>query len=220
MSESFRQRLILWFALRGTLFSVALNSGVGLLCHPPHFRRLKGFYFHKISIEYKIKEEEKKRNSCYPKVTWGLYQVAGGILGGGFMHISRLLRNGEPRALTHLSTPFKKNPGTFHHHHFLLNKRISHTNTVYAFFRMSSSLEGNPDPKWTSQRVRDAFLDYFKKNGHTFGRWCSAAITRERKNIANCIFSHVQSHPLPLLLFRIQRCSSQMLEWTNSSQFS
>ena len=22
---------------------------------------------------------------------------------------------------------------------------------------------------WTAQRVRDTFLDYFKKNGHTFG---------------------------------------------------
>lgn len=149
---------------------MALNSGVGLLCHPPHFRRLKGFYFHKISIEYKVKEKGKKREKVVtPELLEVYIKSLGGILGGGFMHISRLLRNGEPRALTHLSTPFKKNPGTFHHHHLLLNKRISHTNTVYAFFRMSSSLGDNPGPKWTSQHVRDAFLDYFKKNGHTFG---------------------------------------------------
>jgi hypothetical protein len=26
-------------------------------------------------------------------------------------------------------------------------------------------------PKWTSQKVRDTFLDYFKENGHTFGMY-------------------------------------------------
>jgi alanyl-tRNA synthetase len=29
----------------------------------------------------------------------------------------------------------------------------------------SNSLRG---PEWTAKRVRDTFLDYFKKNGHTF----------------------------------------------------
>lgn len=85
------------------------------------------------------------------------------------MQISRFLRNGESLALTHLSTPFKKKPGTFHHHP-LLNTRISHTsNSICGFFRMSSILEDGSSPKWTSQHVRDAFLDYFKENGHTFG---------------------------------------------------
>ena len=34
---------------------------------------------------------------------------------------------------------------------------------------MSADLQGNSGPKWTSQHVRETFLEYFKKNGHTFG---------------------------------------------------
>lgn len=98
------------------------------------------------------------------------------------MQISRFLRNGESLALTHLSTPFRKIPGTFHHPP-LLSTRISHTNTICGFFRMSSNFEDGSSPKWTSQHVRDAFLNYFKENGHTFGMlrsWCCYC-QRERK---------------------------------------
>lgn len=35
-----------------------------------------------------------------------------------------------------------------------------------ALRRMTSSTSS---PEWTSTQVRDTFLDYFKKNGHTFG---------------------------------------------------
>lgn len=32
---------------------------------------------------------------------------------------------------------------------------------------MSSTIEG--EERWTALHVRETFLDYFKKNGHTFG---------------------------------------------------
>lgn len=33
----------------------------------------------------------------------------------------------------------------------------------------SPQMASNDGPQWTAQRVRDTFLDYFQKNGHTFG---------------------------------------------------
>jgi alanyl-tRNA synthetase len=78
------------------------------------------------------------------------------------MRTSRFLRDGE-LALTHLSTPFRSKPRTFHHP--LPNSTIPRTNHACTFFRMSSD---SNSPKWTSQKVRDTFLDYFKENGHTF----------------------------------------------------
>lgn len=79
------------------------------------------------------------------------------------MRISRLLGDGE-RALTHLCPPFKSKPGLSHH--LLPNTRTNHTLTP---LRMSADSQGNSGPKWTSQHVRETFLEYFKKNGHTFG---------------------------------------------------
>ena len=79
------------------------------------------------------------------------------------MQISRFLRDGE-RALTHLCPPFRSKPRMSHH--FLPNTRTNHTLTL---LRMSADLQGNSGPKWTSQRVRETFLEYFKENGHTFG---------------------------------------------------
>ncbi len=36
------------------------------------------------------------------------------------------------------------------------------------YFNMTTSLNG--EETWTAVRVRDTFLEYFKKNGHTFGQ--------------------------------------------------
>lgn len=82
-----------------------------------------------------------------------------------YMRTSRFLRDGE-LALTHLSTPFRSKPRTFHHP--LPNSAISRTNHTCTLFRMSSD---SNSPKWTSQKVRNTFLDYFKENGHTFGMY-------------------------------------------------
>ena len=79
------------------------------------------------------------------------------------MQISRFLRDGE-RALTHLCPPFRSKPRMSHLH--LPNTHTNHTLTP---LRMSADLQGNSGPKWTSLRVRETFLEYFKKNGHTFG---------------------------------------------------
>ena len=35
-------------------------------------------------------------------------------------------------------------------------------------YRMASST--SEPPKWSAQTVRSTYLDYFKKNGHTFGK--------------------------------------------------
>lgn len=69
--------------------------------------------------------------------------------------------------MTHLSTPFRSNTRIFYHP--LPNSSTLHTNRKLTAVRMSSDLKGPPSPKWTSQHVRDTFLEYFKKNGHAFG---------------------------------------------------
>lgn len=33
----------------------------------------------------------------------------------------------------------------------------------------SSASVGSPDVEWSARRVRETFLEYFKKNGHTIG---------------------------------------------------
>jgi hypothetical protein len=61
-----------------------------------------------------------------------------------------LVRNG---ALTHIFSP-----RTFY-------PRFVHSLSPNPFtFRMASN-----SSDWTAPRVRETFLDYFKKNGHTFG---------------------------------------------------
>lgn len=43
---------------------------------------------------------------------------------------------------------------------------LFHPRPALYFRRMTSTTSS---PKWTSSQVRDAFLDYFKKNAHTYG---------------------------------------------------
>jgi alanyl-tRNA synthetase len=70
------------------------------------------------------------------------------------MRVSGMVRNGE--ALTHL---FRNHPRTFY-------PRFVHSlSTNPPTVKMTSV-----GSEWTALRVRETFLDYFKQNGHTFGR--------------------------------------------------
>lgn len=83
------------------------------------------------------------------------------------MGVLRVLKDGE-LALTHVFSPSKSIPRTFHHPH-LLGYRTTQQRTVpHTLFRMASTLQRRPE--WTADQVRETFLDYFKKNGHTFGK--------------------------------------------------
>lgn len=54
--------------------------------------------------------------------------------------------------------------------------------------RMMASSTSSPE--WTSAQVRDTFLDYFKKNGHTFGMLQSARPPVQRTG-------HTDACPVP-----------------------
>lgn len=82
------------------------------------------------------------------------------------MRVLRVLKDGE-LALTHLFSPSQPIPRTFHHPHLLRNSTTQHRTVPFALFRMASTLPRRPE--WTASQVRETFLDYFKKNGHTFG---------------------------------------------------
>lgn len=82
------------------------------------------------------------------------------------MRVLRVLKDGE-LALTHLFSPSQPIPRTFHHPHLLRNSTTQHRSVPFALFRMASTLPRRPE--WTASQVRETFLDYFKKNGHTFG---------------------------------------------------
>lgn len=79
----------------------------------------------------------------------------------GFQLTSKFLRNtssfakAQPRRKTHYT-------------------RVSHSQT-YAPGGLRSMGSTSEKPEWDAVRVRDTFLDYFKKNGHTFGGFISAA---------------------------------------------
>ncbi|KAB8267386.1 alanyl-tRNA synthetase, cytoplasmic [Aspergillus minisclerotigenes] len=85
------------------------------------------------------------------------------------MRAPKLLRDGQ-LALTHLLSPFRSNPRTFYHLHTSpppppLRSALS-ANTISAPLRMNSNIQSSPE--WTAKSVRDAFIQYFQKNGHTF----------------------------------------------------
>lgn len=116
------------------------------------------------------------------------------------MRISRFLGDGE-RALTHLCPPFRSKPRLSHH--LLPNSRTNHTLTP---LRMSADLQGNSGPKWTSQHVRETFLEYFKKNGHTFGMFDHHISFLLESSATHIILHIVPSSPVaplsdPTLLF-------------------
>ncbi|KAE8156310.1 hypothetical protein BDV40DRAFT_281471 [Aspergillus tamarii] len=86
------------------------------------------------------------------------------------MRAPKLLRDGQ-LALTHLLSPFGSKPRTFYHLHTSpppppLRSALP-ANTISPPFRMDSNLQSSPE--WTAQSVRDAFIQYFQQNGHTFG---------------------------------------------------
>lgn len=89
---------------------------------------------------------------------------------GSLMRAPKLLRDGQ-LALTHLLSPPRSNPRTFYHLHTSpppppLRSALS-ANTISAPLRMNSNIQSSPE--WTAKSVRDAFIQYFQKNGHTFG---------------------------------------------------
>jgi alanyl-tRNA synthetase len=77
-------------------------------------------------------------------------------------------------AVTHFFSP-----SYLTHRTFFFPLRVQNATNIgflntHAAFRMGSSIETGP--KWTADRVRETFLGYFKKQGHTFGRWDTSAI--------------------------------------------
>ncbi|KAE8348240.1 alanyl-tRNA synthetase, cytoplasmic [Aspergillus coremiiformis] len=85
------------------------------------------------------------------------------------MQAPRFLRDGElPVALTHLLSPFRSIPRTFYHIQISPppHRRVLPTNTTSSPFRMSSNIQGSSE--WNAKSVRDAFIQFFQKNGHTF----------------------------------------------------
>lgn len=82
------------------------------------------------------------------------------------MRALKVWRDGE-LALTHLLSPHRLKPRSSYNFHTSPQPTTPHTTTVPAYTRMASDPKGSPD--WTAKSVRDTFLDYFKKNGHTFG---------------------------------------------------
>ncbi|PLN80354.1 putative alanyl-tRNA synthetase [Aspergillus taichungensis] len=81
------------------------------------------------------------------------------------MRALKVLRDGE-LALTHLLSPHRLKPRSSYNFHTSPQPTTPHTITVPAYTKMASDSKGSPD--WTAKSVRDTFLDYFKKNGHTF----------------------------------------------------
>ncbi len=69
-------------------------------------------------------------------------------------------------SLTHLS-PFRLKTRTFDNLHTLTHLAIPPRRTKTQHLAMASTPQD--DPKWTSRIVRDTFLQYFQKHGHTFG---------------------------------------------------
>jgi alanyl-tRNA synthetase len=70
--------------------------------------------------------------------------------------------------LTHLS-PFKSKTRTFDKFHGSPTLRITPPSSRAQTSAMASKQDD--DQKWTAKTVRDTFLDYFRKNGHTFGMY-------------------------------------------------
>ncbi|OJJ46325.1 hypothetical protein ASPZODRAFT_2103593 [Penicilliopsis zonata CBS 506.65] len=81
------------------------------------------------------------------------------------MRVPELSRVGG-LVLSHSFSLFRSNPRNFSHHQFSLTPPRSVTTILIKGFRTMSRLEGGPE--WTAPYVRETFLDYFQKKGHTF----------------------------------------------------
>jgi len=62
--------------------------------------------------------------------------------------------------------------------------------------------------EWNAVRVRETFLDYFKKNGHEFGR---TRLTISISDLDNSLIVSAQCHHPQLSRSQIQHCFLQML---------
>ena len=121
------------------------------------------------------------------------------------MRIHRFIKEGE-LALTHLSSPFRSQPRTFYHLHTPPLSNILPAKIITRPFSMAS--DNDLKLEWTSKRVRDTFLQYFKENGHTFGKYSFRGnFSAKTDHIKNR-----QLPRLPLFLILIQPCYSPMLE--------
>lgn len=78
------------------------------------------------------------------------------------------------RGLSHGQIPPRRHPllsipRTFSRHNIIsCSNNTTHVPLTTRFYSMSSA-EGQQQTEWSAVKVRDTFLDYFKKNGHTFG---------------------------------------------------
>lgn len=64
-------------------------------------------------------------------------------------------------------TPFIKYVYNFHGNPFASVRRLAHSKNSVRQSSIMSTTAG--EEQWTALLVRETFLDYFKKNGHTFG---------------------------------------------------
>lgn len=115
------------------------------------------------------------------------------------MRVAELLRNCG-FALTHKTS--KKIHTAIRRPDFALHSSNSHRVYCAAFSKMASS--NSEESKWSALRVRETFLDYFKKNGHNFGElsMCSFLeyfiLTKQRTTVPS---SSVVPLSDPTLLF-------------------
>ena len=118
-----------------------------------------------------------------------LMRVVGGV-SRSYNRARRQLNHGR---LTHTSTIayLSRAPQPF-------TKALLSRQTVPSYSSMSTH---NQEEQWTAKHVRDTFLDYFKKNGHTFGKAlfiCSSILGLTRRTVPS---SSVVPLSDPSLLF-------------------
>lgn len=104
--------------------------------------------------------------------------------------------------MTHLCSPFRSQPRTFYHLHTPPLSNILPAKTITRPFSMAS--DNDLKLEWTSKRVRDTFLQYFKENGHTFGKYSfrgNFSVKTDHIKKPPVASSPVVPHSDPTLLF-------------------
>lgn len=71
-------------------------------------------------------------------------------------------------AVTRIFFSSRPSPRTFHHLR-ILRYTATATQTINQFPQLKMLAKTQKSPLWSADRVRDTFLDYFQKRGHTYG---------------------------------------------------
>ena len=71
--------------------------------------------------------------------------------------------------LTHHGSRVSVNRISYIHHSPSPFQRTAFSSRTFALCKSAEMSTPAGDQQWSAVRVRDTFLDYFKKNGHTFG---------------------------------------------------